>query len=143
MTQQNQITNQDRAKILVEAVPYIREYLNNIVVIKYGSNAIANQDLKKLVIEDIVRLSHLGVRVVLVHSVGPEINALLNNASKGSKFLDGLKITDKGTIEYLQKSLATKVNKDLVNLLHANGGKAEGLLGIDDKLIQADIKGEK
>ena len=133
----------ERAEILVQALPYIRKYTGKIVVIKYGGNAMTSEVLKQQVMEDIVLLRLVGVNVVLVHGGGPEINALMDKLGKKPEFIDGLRVTDKETVDIVQMVLAGKVNKSLVNLLETKGGRAIGLSGIDDKLIEAKFKNEK
>jgi acetylglutamate kinase len=137
------ITNAAKAAILVEALPHIQKYNNKIVVIKYGGNAMTDDSLKQAVMEDIVLLTLIGVKVVLVHGGGPEINVMLDKIGKESKFIDGLRYTDKETAEIVQMVLAGKVNKDLVSLLQAHNGKAVGLCGIDAGMIIASQKDEK
>ena len=133
----NNISNSDRATVLVQALPYIRNLYGKTVVIKYGGNAMVNEELKHAVMTDIVLLSLVGVRVVLVHGGGPEINAMLDKTGKESKFIGGLRYTDKETMDIVQMVLAGKVNKDLVRLLGQNGGKAIGLCGLDGHMIKA------
>lgn len=137
------ITNAQRAEILTQALPYIQKYYGKIVVIKYGGNAMINEELKQQVMEDTVLLSLVGVKVVLVHGGGPEITDTLNKIGKESSFVDGLRVTDKETVDVVQMVLAGKVNKSLVNLLGAKGGKAMGISGIDGHLIEAEIKDER
>ncbi|MBE6732620.1 MAG: acetylglutamate kinase [Ruminococcaceae bacterium] len=137
------ITNAQRAEILTQALPYIQKYYGKIVVIKYGGNAMINEELKQQVMEDTVLLSLVGVKVVLVHGGGPEITDTLNKVGKESEFVDGLRVTDKETVDIVQMVLAGKVNKSLVNLLGAKGGKAMGISGIDAHLIEAKIKDER
>ena len=134
------ISNQDRATVLINALPYIKKYSGKIVVVKYGGNAMINQELKNSVMKDIVLLSLIGVKVVLVHGGGPEISDMLNKLGNESVFSNGLRVTDKDTVEVVQMVLAGKVNKDLVNLLQVNGGVAIGLSGIDGHMIDADCK---
>ncbi|MBQ3527987.1 MAG: acetylglutamate kinase [Clostridia bacterium] len=134
------ITNAQRAKILVQALPYIKKYTGKIIVIKYGGNAMINEDLKNSVMSDIILLSLIGVKVVLVHGGGPEITDMLKKTGKESKFLDGLRVTDKETVEIVQMVLAGKVNKDLVNLIGTKGGRAVGLSGIDGQMLIASPK---
>ena len=134
------ITNPQRAKILVQALPYIKKYTGKIVVIKYGGNAMINEDLKNSVMSDIILLSLIGVRVVLVHGGGPEITDMLKRTGKESRFLGGLRVTDKETVEIVQMVLAGKVNKDLVNLIGTKGGRAVGLSGIDGQMLLASPK---
>ena len=133
----NNISNSDRATVLVQALPYIRDLYGKTVVIKYGGNAMVNEELKHAVMTDIVLLSLVGVRVVLVHGGGPEINAMLDKTGKESKFIGGLRYTDKETMDIVQMVLAGKVNKDLVRLLGQNGGKAIGLCGLDANILQS------
>lgn len=137
------ISNADRASILVSALPYIQEYNGKIVVIKYGGNAMINEILKDSVVHDIVLLRLIGVKVVLVHGGGPEITDMLARVGKETQFVDGLRVTDKETIEITQMVLAGKINKNLVNLIECCGGKAIGLSGIDGHMIQAEVKSEK
>lgn len=138
-----EISNFDRSQILVQALPYIQKYYNKVIVIKYGGNAMINEDLKQAVMEDIVLLSLVGIKVVLVHGGGPEINDMLKKVNKESKFVDGLRYTDAETMDIVQMVLAGKVNKDLVALLQQKGGKAIGLCGIDGGMITAVKHREK
>lgn len=133
-------TNQDRAEILTQALPYIQKYHGKIIVVKYGGNAMVSQELKQQVMEDLALLRMVGVRVVLIHGGGPEINSALEKLGKKPEFKDGLRVTDKETIEIVQMVLSGKVNKTLVNLLGQKGVKAIGLSGVDDRLIQATMK---
>ncbi|MBR1657437.1 MAG: acetylglutamate kinase [Synergistaceae bacterium] len=133
----------ERAEILVQALPYIRQYTGKIVVIKYGGNAMTSESLKQQVMEDIVLLRLVGVNVVLVHGGGPEINSLMDRLRKKPEFVDGLRVTDQETIDIVQMVLAGKVNKSLVNLLETKGGRAVGLSGIDDRLIEAKFKDKR
>ncbi|MBR6807717.1 MAG: acetylglutamate kinase [Clostridia bacterium] len=135
-------TNQDRAEVLTQALPYIRKYNGSVVVIKYGGNAMINETLKQQVMEDIVLLWLIGVKVVLVHGGGPEISDAMDMLGKKPVFIDGLRVTDSETMEIVQMVLAGKVNKNLVNLLEVNGGKAMGISGIDGRLIEAKPKKE-
>lgn len=137
------LTNAQRAEVLVEALPYIQKYYGKIVVIKYGGNAMINDELKEQVMEDIVLLSLIGVKVVLVHGGGPEITDMLKKIGKESVFVDGLRVTDKETVEVVQMVLAGKINKSLVNLLEVKGGKAMGISGMDGRLIEAVPKDER
>ena len=137
------ITNAQRAEILTQALPYIQNYYNKIVVVKYGGNAMINEERKMQVMEDIVLLSLIGVKVVLVHGGGPEISDMLGKIGKKSEFVDGLRVTDKETVEIVQMVLAGKVNKTLVNLLEVNGGKAMGISGMDGHMIEAEMKDER
>lgn len=133
-----QIDYDVRANALVEALPYLQEYNDKVVVVKYGGNAMTNETLKQAVMQDIVLLSLVGIKVVLVHGGGPEINAMLKKINKPSEFVNGLRYTDEETIDIVQMVLAGKVNKDLVQLLQQAGGRAIGLCGLDGQLIQAE-----
>lgn len=137
------LTNAQRAEVLTQALPYIQKYYGKIVVIKYGGNAMINEELKQQVMEDTVLLSLVGVKVVLVHGGGPEVTDTLKKIGKESVFVEGLRVTDKETVDVVQMVLAGKVNKSLVNLLGANGGKAMGISGIDGHLIEASVKDER
>ena len=137
------LTNGDRAEVLVQALPYIRRYNNKIVVVKYGGNAMINEQLKQQVMEDIVLLWLIGVKVVLVHGGGPEISDLMKKLGKKSEFVDGLRVTDEETVDIVQMVLAGKINKTLVNLLEMKGGKAMGISGMDGRLIEAKMKDER
>ncbi len=138
-----EITNAQRAEVLTQALPYIKKYNGKIVVIKYGGNAMINEQLKEQVMEDIVLLSLIGVKVVLVHGGGPEITDTMKRLGKESVFLNGLRVTDKETAEIVQMVLAGKINKSLVNLLGVKGGRAMGLSGMDDRLIRCEMKDEQ
>ena len=138
-----EVSNAERAEILTQALPYIRRYNGKIVVVKYGGNAMINETLKMQVMEDIVLLWLVGVKVVLVHGGGPEISELMAKLGKEPVFVDGLRVTDKETVDIVQMVLAGKVNKSLVNLLESRGGKAMGISGIDGRLIEAEMKNEK
>lgn len=130
--------------MLIDALPYIQKYNNKIVVVKYGGNAMTNDDLKQAVMSDIVLLSLVGVKVVLVHGGGPEINDMLKRLNIESKFIGGLRYTGKETIDVVKMVLAGKVNKELVALLAANGGNAVGLCGLDGKMLMAEkLKSEQ
>ena len=137
---QNEFTNAERAEVLTQALPNIRHYTGKIVVVKYGGNAMVNEQLKQQVMEDIVLLRLIGVKVVLVHGGGPEINGLMDRLGKKPEFIDGLRVTDRETVDIVQMVLAGKVNKTLVNLLEMKGGHAIGLSGMDDYLIEAKVK---
>lgn len=126
-----------RANVMVEALPYLQKYNNKVVVVKYGGNAMTNERLKQAVMQDIVLLSLVGIKVVLVHGGGPEINEMLNKIGKESKFVNGLRYTDEETIDIVQMVLAGKVNKDLVSMLESHEGKAIGLCGLDGNMIEA------
>ncbi len=136
------ISNAERASILVHALPYIQDYTGKIVVIKYGGNAMVNEKLKDSVMRDIILLSLVGVKVVLIHGGGPEITGMLDKIGKKSEFKNGLRVTDKETVDVVQMVLAGKVNKSLVNLIELKGGKAIGLSGIDGHMIKAEMKDE-
>lgn len=132
-----QMSNADRANILIQALPYIQKYYNKIIVVKYGGNAMINEDLKNAVMKDIVLLSLVGIKVVLIHGGGPEITDMLKRVGKETKFVNGLRVTDEETAEIVQMVLAGKINKNLVNLLQNVGGKAIGLSGMDGHMIEA------
>ena len=134
------VTNAQRAEFLTQALPYIQQYYGKIVVVKYGGNAMISEDLKQQVMEDVVLLSLIGVKVVLVHGGGPEIPDMLSRLGKKTEFVNGLRVTDKETVEIAQMVLAGKVNKTLVNLLSVKGGKAMGISGMDGHLIEAEMK---
>ena len=134
------ISNGQRAEVLTQALPYIKRYNGKIVVVKYGGNAMINQELKQQVMEDIVLLWLIGVKVVLVHGGGPEISEMMGKLGKKAEFVNGLRVTDKETVEIAQMVLAGKINKSLVNLLGMKGGKAMGISGMDGKLIEAKVK---
>ena len=136
-------SNAQRAEVLTQALPYIQQYNGKVVVVKYGGNAMINQTLKEQVMEDIVLLHLIGVKVVLVHGGGPEISELMDKLGKKATFVDGLRVTDKETVDIVQMVLAGKVNKSLVNYLEVNGGKAMGVSGIDARLIEAEMKDER
>ena len=139
----NHFSNAERAEVLTQALPYIKKHTGKIVVIKYGGNAMINEQLKQQVMEDIVLLWLIGVKVVLVHGGGPEINDLMDKLGKKPQFVDGLRVTDKETVDIVQMVLAGKVNKTLVNLLEMKGGKAMGISGMDGRLIESEIKDER
>ncbi len=138
-----ELSNLQRAEVITQALPYIQKYHNKIIVIKYGGNAMISEDLKMQVMEDIVLLSLIGVKPVLVHGGGPEISEMLKRVGKESVFVDGLRVTDKETAEIVQMVLAGKINKHLVNLLGEFGGSAIGISGIDAHLIEAEVKDER
>ena len=125
------------SKVLVEALPYFKQWCGKVGVVKYGGNAMLNEELKAAVMEDIILLSTIGIKVVLVHGGGPEINNMLSKIGKESKFVDGLRYTDFETMEVVQMVLTGKLNKDIVGLLLQKGGKAVGLSGVDSGLIRA------
>lgn len=138
-----EISNAERTEVLVHALPYIKEYNNKIVVVKYGGNAMINEDLKNAVMNDIVLLSYIGIKVVLVHGGGPEITETLKAVGKETKFVDGLRVTDEETAQIALMVLAGKINKNLVNLICKTGGKALGLCGLDAQLIRAKMRDER
>ncbi|MCQ2496071.1 MAG: acetylglutamate kinase [Lachnospiraceae bacterium] len=138
-----EISNAERTEVLVHALPYIKEYNNKIVVVKYGGNAMINEELKNAVMNDIVLLSLIGIKVVLVHGGGPEITETLKAVGKETKFVDGLRVTDEETAQIALMVLAGKINKNLVNLICQTGGKALGLCGLDAQLIRAKMKDER
>ena len=140
---QNTFSNMERAQVLTEALPYIKHYNGEIVVIKYGGNAMINEELKQQVMEDICLLWLIGVKVVLIHGGGPEISQTMKRLGKEAVFLDGLRVTDKETVDIVQMVLAGKINKTLVNLLQIKGGHAVGLSGIDGGIIEAKMKDER
>ena len=127
-----------RAKILVQAMPYIKKYSGETIVVKYGGNAMINEDLKSAVMSDLVLMQLVGINVVLVHGGGPEINAMLDAVGKESKFKNGMRVTDKETIDIVQMVLAGKVNKSLVQLIESQGGNAIGFCGLDGRLLMAE-----
>ena len=135
-----EFSNAQRAEVLTQALPYIQQYNGKIVVVKYGGNAMINEQLKEQVMEDIVLLHLVGVKVVLVHGGGPEISELMTRLGKETEFVDGLRVTDKEAVEIVQMVLAGKVNKILVNLLEMKGGKAMGISGMDGRLIEAKMR---
>ena len=134
------ITNAQRAEILTQALPYIQKYYNKIIVVKYGGNAMIDEQLKAQVMEDMVLLHLIGVKVVLVHGGGPEITNMLNRVGKKTEFVNGLRVTDKESMEIVQMVLSGKINKGLVTLLEASGGKAMGISGVDGHMIDASPK---
>ena len=135
-----EITNEKRAEILTQALPYIGKYRGKVIVIKYGGNAMVSEALKQQVMEDIALLHMTGVKIVLVHGGGPEINAGLKRIGKEPKFVNGLRVTDKETVEIVQMVLAGKVNKSLVSLLSRQGVRAVGLSGLDAGMLRAVTK---
>ena len=132
------ISTAERAKVLVQALPYIQKYAGKTVVVKYGGNAMINNDLKDAVMSDIVLMQLVGINVVLVHGGGPEISAMLKKVGKESQFVGGMRVTDEETIDIVQMVLAGKVNKDLVQLLEHHGGRAGGLCGLDGGMLTAE-----
>lgn len=134
------INDSIRSQVLIDALPYIQKYNNKIVVIKYGGNAMTNEELKQAVMSDIVLLTLVGIKVVLVHGGGPEINEMLGKVGIESKFIGGLRYTDKDTVDIVQMVLSGKVNKELVALLAQHKGNALGLCGIDGQMLIAEKK---
>lgn len=135
-------SNMERAQVLTQALPYIKKYSGKIVVIKYGGNAMVSEELKQQVMEDIALLWLIGVKVVLVHGGGPEISETMKKLGKEPAFVNGLRVTDKETVDIVQMVLAGKINKTLVNLLQMKGGHAVGLSGIDGGILEAAVKDE-
>lgn len=133
----------DRANVLAEALPYIQKYNGKTVVVKYGGNAMISEELRQAVISDIILLHLVGIRVVVVHGGGPEINDMLRKIGKESHFVNGLRYTDEETMEIVQQVLCGKVNKDLVATLNRRGGRAIGLCGMDSGLFEAEQLDEK
>ncbi len=133
-----QISNSDRAGILVQALPYIQTHAGKTIVVKYGGSAMVDETLKDAVMCDIVLMQLVGIRVVLVHGGGKEISAMLKKIGKESRFIDGMRYTDRETIDVVQMVLAGKVNKDLVQLLERHSGRAVGLCGLDDGMLRAE-----
>lgn len=127
----------ERAQALIEALPYIQQYYNKTIVIKYGGNAMISEELRKAVISDIVLLSLVGINIVVVHGGGPEINEMLDKVGKKSKFVNGLRYTDEETMDIVQMVLCGKVNKNLVSMINRTGSHAVGICGMDDGLIKA------
>ena len=139
---ESHFSNRERAEVLTQALPYIKNYSGKIVVVKYGGNAMVSEALKQQVMEDIALLWLIGVKVVLVHGGGPEISDTMKKLGKQAVFVDGLRVTDKETVDIVQMVLAGKVNKTLVNLLQMKGGHAVGLSGIDGGILEAKMKNE-
>ncbi len=135
---ENMITDSMKAQVLTAALPYIQKYYGKTVVVKYGGNAMINPELKQAVMSDIILLSLIGIKIVLIHGGGPEISGMLNKLGIESKFVNGLRYTDKETAEIVQMVLSGKTNKDLVSLIEVSGGKAIGLCGIDGAMIKAE-----
>lgn len=135
-----QFSNAQRTEVLTQALPYIQQYNGKIVVVKYGGNAMVNDERKQQVMEDVVLLWLIGVKVVLVHGGGPEISEVMRRYGKQAEFVNGLRVTDKETVDIVQMVLAGKVNKSLVNLLEMKGGKAMGISGMDGRLIEAKMR---
>ena len=137
MENSENLSTETWSKVLSEALPYCKQWCGKVVVVKYGGNAMLNEELKQAVMEDIVLLSTIGIKVVLVHGGGPEINKMLEKVGKESKFVDGLRYTDEETMEVVQMVLTGKLNKDIVGILLQKGGKAVGLSGVDSGLLRA------
>ena len=137
METSSELNAEQWSKVLVEALPYFKQWCGKVVVVKYGGNAMLNEELKAAVMEDIILLSTIGIKVVLVHGGGPEINNMLSKIGKESKFVDGLRYTDSETMEVVQMVLTGKLNKDIVGIILQKGGKAVGLSGVDSGLIRA------
>lgn len=138
-----EISNANRAEVIVEALPYILKYRGKVLVVKYGGNAMINGELKDSVMRDIVLLNLIGVKVVLVHGGGPEITEMLNKVGKETVFVDGLRVTDEETAQIVLMVLSGKINKGLVGLIEQKGGKAIGLSGVDGSMIEAKKRNEK
>lgn len=137
------VSNEVRSQVLIDALPYIRKYNSKIVVIKYGGNAMTNEELKNAVMSDIVLLNLVGIKTVLVHGGGPEINDMLKRVGIESRFVNGLRYTDGETVDIVKMVLAGKVNKELVAHLSRNGGKALGMCGIDGRMLMCrKLEGE-
>ena len=136
-------TNAQRAKVLTQALPYIKRYVGKTVVVKYGGNAMVDETLKQQVMEDIALLWLIGVKVGLIHGGGPEISDMMKKLGKKPEFINGLRVTDKETVDIVQMVLAGKVNKSLVTLLQMKGGHAVGVSGMDGGIIEAKIKDER
>lgn len=136
----DELTNRNRAEVLVQALPFIQRYNGRTIVIKYGGNAMTSEVLKEQVMEDIVLLTMVGVKVVVVHGGGPEISSLMKRLGKEPQFIDGLRVTDQETVDIAEMVLAGKVNKSLVSLLQTKGGRAVGVSGMDGRLIEAKLK---
>lgn len=134
------ISNLTRANTLIQALPYIQEYREKVIVVKYGGNAMQNLSLEEAVIKDIILMNCVGIKVVLVHGGGPDIDKILKKIGKKTEFINGLRYTDEESMEIVQMVLAGKVNKELVSLINKNGGKALGLCGIDGAMIKAKKK---
>ncbi len=137
------MSKQEQAEFLIEAMPYIKKYFNKVLVVKYGGNAMTDENLKSSVMRDLVVLNLLGIKVVLVHGGGPEISETIKKMGKETKFIDGLRYTDKETAEIVRMVLAGKVNKSLADLIEKNGGKAVGICGQDGHIIKCEVQDEK
>ena len=132
-----EISNSERAKVLIQALPYIQKHAGRTIVVKYGGNAMVNEDLKFAVMSDIVLMQLVGINVVVVHGGGPEIGSMLKKIGKESRFVNGMRVTDTETAQIVQMVLAGKVNKDLVQLLQRHNGRAVGLCGLDGNMLSA------
>lgn len=132
------VMNTERADVLIQALPYIQKFNNKTIVVKYGGHAMVNEDLKNAVIHDLILLSYVGIRVVVVHGGGMEINEFLKKTGKESKFVEGQRYTDSETMDIVQMVLCGKVNKEIVSLVQQNGGKAIGLCGLDGQMLEAE-----
>ncbi|MCR5042339.1 MAG: acetylglutamate kinase [Clostridia bacterium] len=137
---EKRVPNKDRARILAHSLPYIRKYAGKVVVVKYGGNAMTDDNLKREVMQDIALINTVGVKTVVVHGGGPELTELLKKMGKESRFVNGLRVTDSDVIDAAQMVLAGKINKSLVNLLQSFGSKCMGISGIDSGLLEARIK---
>ena len=137
------VPNETKAEIITQMLPYLQKYRNKVIAIKYGGNAMQSEELKRLVMGDVILLAMVGIKVVLIHGGGPEITEMLGKMGKESKFIDGLRVTDKETADVAQMILAGKINKDLVNIIQSEGGNAVGLSGIDGHLIKAKMQDER
>jgi len=131
------ISSQERAEVLINALPYIQQFRGKTVVVKYGGNAMISGDLKEAVIQDLILMACVGIRTVLVHGGGPEIEAMLKRTGKESRFIRGLRYTDEETLEVVQMVLCGKVNKDITGLIQRGGGRALGICGVDGGILQA------
>ena len=136
-TEMQELTTEQWSEVLVQSLPYFKQWCGKVVVVKYGGNAMLNEELKEAVMDDIVLLSTIGIKVVLVHGGGPEINHMLERVGKESKFIDGLRYTDAETMEIVQMVLTGKLNKDIVGILLQKRGKAVGISGVDSGLLRA------
>lgn len=138
MQEELTISDELRARVLIDALPYIQKYYNKVVVVKYGGSAMTDESLKQDVMRDVVLLSLIGIKVVLIHGGGPEINDMLRRLGIEPKFINGLRYTDQQTMDVVQMVLSGKVNKDLVSLLGECGGKAIGMCGMDGMMMRAE-----
>lgn len=132
-----EFTNEAKAGILIDALPYIQGFFGKTVVIKYGGNAMINEDLKKKVIQDIILMKYVGMKPVVVHGGGPDITSFLKKVGKETEFVSGLRVTDKETVTIAEMVLVGKINTEIVSLLNAQGVTAVGLSGKDGDLIKA------